>query len=600
MSEDCTYLKANPEVYQALKKAEHGKGAGAHMATLDQSASSDPFEGLIAELDLRDSRPERLFIAEQSASISELPDNEHDQPADKNVIVDSIPDVAFVASTDNHLIVIDTGCTNSMFKDDSHLSEVDKLPSPVAIRVGNGNKIWAEKAGTLNLGTIKVRVLVVPALSRNLLSGSQLARLAVNNKMPWSFGPKSCEFRLSANGPAVLSAPLCGRLWLLDPRTLPSACQPAALVADTSSTPLDRWHRCLGHANVDDIIRLGKEGRLGTPAYWKGQAGKDKNAFQCGLCIEGKGHRLPTHLSPIRASKPLELIHVDLFGPTPVQGLGGYRYFMCVYDDYTRRYHARCIRLKTAVIVANALKEYILESERRTKHKVVAMRSDQGSEFHGNDSHLVKAFLRSNGIAHQVTDPDSHTSNGRVQRANRTTMERARTCLFDSRLPPSYWPFAVNYAVYTLNRSPAGPEKHIPEEKWLGHEVRLDHIRPFGCELWVRDHKQTSKLKPRYLEGRLLGYVPYTHSCVVLLTGSRTITQSKDVIFAKYKQELRDDDVPAAPLAPQQPTMTDDDFDFPVLEPDQPAAARPVIEQPAIQQGEVPDQGERREDIPPP
>ena len=35
-------------------------------------------------------------------------------------------------------------------------------------------------------------------------------------------------------------------------------------------------------------------------------------------------------------SRPLELLHLDLMGPTRIESLGGKRYIMVVVDDFTR------------------------------------------------------------------------------------------------------------------------------------------------------------------------------------------------------------------------------------------------------------------------
>ena len=44
------------------------------------------------------------------------------------------------------------------------------------------------------------------------------------------------------------------------------------------------------------------------------------------------------HLSaqPSATSRPLELLHLDLMGPTRTESLGGKRYIMVVVDNFTR------------------------------------------------------------------------------------------------------------------------------------------------------------------------------------------------------------------------------------------------------------------------
>lgn len=41
-------------------------------------------------------------------------------------------------------------------------------------------------------------------------------------------------------------------------------------------------------------------------------------------------------VTSIRTTKPLELLHMDLVGPTRTKSLGGKKYFMVMVDDFSR------------------------------------------------------------------------------------------------------------------------------------------------------------------------------------------------------------------------------------------------------------------------
>ena len=56
----------------------------------------------------------------------------------------------------------------------------------------------------------------------------------------------------------------------------------------------------------------------------------------CEPCQMAKSHRLPFTLSESRASQPFALAHSNLWGPTPVVGANGARYFVLFVDDHTR------------------------------------------------------------------------------------------------------------------------------------------------------------------------------------------------------------------------------------------------------------------------
>jgi hypothetical protein len=79
--------------------------------------------------------------------------------------------------------------------------------------------------------------------------------------------------------------------------------------------------------------------------------------------MKGGGKRLPTHAHRERASHPLALPNIDLFGPTQNAGINGERYILAIYDDYSRRYHAECLRSKSPHTVTRALRDYITLGE---------------------------------------------------------------------------------------------------------------------------------------------------------------------------------------------------------------------------------------------
>src|SRR4051812_45902119 len=57
----------------------------------------------------------------------------------------------------------------------------------------------------------------------------------------------------------------------------------------------------------------------------------------CSACIAGKQHQEKhTPKNVVSTSRPLELLHVDLFGPPSWDSLGGKKYGSVIVDDYSR------------------------------------------------------------------------------------------------------------------------------------------------------------------------------------------------------------------------------------------------------------------------
>ncbi|XP_072087067.1 uncharacterized protein [Arachis hypogaea] len=85
------------------------------------------------------------------------------------------------------------------------------------------------------------------------------------------------------------------------------------------------WHKRLGHASMFQISKLIKRGLVrGLPNI------KFDKDIICDACQMGK--QIKTSFKPkedVSTKKPLELLHLDLFGPTRTQSLGGKSYGMC-------------------------------------------------------------------------------------------------------------------------------------------------------------------------------------------------------------------------------------------------------------------------------
>lgn len=63
---------------------------------------------------------------------------------------------------------------------------------------------------------------------------------------------------------------------------------------------------------------------------------KKNETLFCEPCQFGKLHNLPFNLSQSRASSPLDLIHSDVWGPSPVQFILGFKYYIQFLDDSSR------------------------------------------------------------------------------------------------------------------------------------------------------------------------------------------------------------------------------------------------------------------------
>ena len=104
-------------------------------------------------------------------------------------------------------------------------------------------------------------------------------------------------------------------LWVV--KTMPHCALPpqtamAASVERARQPNYQLWHERLGHRAFGALEK--------TATMVKGMQldGEQPVGAVCSGCQLGKGHRDPFPSSPRRASRPFELVHADLFGPTRV------------------------------------------------------------------------------------------------------------------------------------------------------------------------------------------------------------------------------------------------------------------------------------------
>ncbi|GKC98523.1 putative ribonuclease H-like domain-containing protein, partial [Tanacetum coccineum] len=114
---------------------------------------------------------------------------------------------------------------------------------------------------------------------------------------------------------------------------------------------------------------------------------------------ERKQHRASCKskvLNPI--TKPLFMLHMDLFGPTYVSSLMHKKYCLVVTDDYSR--FTWVFFLTTKDETSEILKNFIKEIENLVDKKVKIIRSDNGTEFKNK---VLDDFCREKGIKREYS-----------------------------------------------------------------------------------------------------------------------------------------------------------------------------------------------------
>ncbi|CAI7897966.1 unnamed protein product, partial [Closterium sp. NIES-54] len=246
----------------------------------------------------------------------------------------------------------------------------------------------------------------------------------------------------------------------------------------------------------------------------------------CVPCVRpGPGTPSPPSLAP-------SALHMDVWGPARVRGLGHERYFLLVVDDYSR--YTTVFPLRSKGDVTGVLIDWIRVARLQLRQSfgsdfpVLRLHSDRGGEF---SSGLLRAFCRVRGIRQTFTLPDSPQQNGIAERRIGMVMDVARTSMMHAAAPHFLWPFAVRYAAHQINHHPrvSRPETS-PALLWTGKVGDASAFRVWGSRAFVRD-LSADKLSPRAAPCVFLGFPPDAPGWQFYHPTSRRVLSSQDVTF---------------------------------------------------------------------
>ncbi|RVW81762.1 Retrovirus-related Pol polyprotein from transposon TNT 1-94 [Vitis vinifera] len=198
-------------------------------------------------------------------------------------------------------------------------------------------------------------------------------------------------------------------------------------------------------------------------------------------------------------AEKLELVHTNLWGPSPVASLGDSRYYITFIDDLTKKVWVYFLKNKSNVF--ETFKKWKAMVEIETGLKVKCLRSDNGGEYIDGG---FSEYCVAQGIRMEKIIPRTPQQNGVAEHMNRTLNERARSMRLHVGLPKTFWVDAVSTATYLINRGPSVPmEFKLPKEVWSDKEVDLS-------TLVAKVHKSSRNIRPPRPYSPVLNYLLLT------------------------------------------------------------------------------------------
>ncbi|GJS45363.1 ribonuclease H-like domain-containing protein [Tanacetum coccineum] len=134
----------------------------------------------------------------------------------------------------------------------------------------------------------------------------------------------------------------------------------------------------------------------------------------------GKQHKASCKTKLVSSiSQPLQMLHMDLFGPTSIRSINHKIYFLVVTDDYSR--FSWIFFLATKNETSGILKAFITGIENQINHKVKIIRCDNGTEFKNND---MNQFCGLKGIKREFSVARTPQQNRVAERKNMTIIRQ--------------------------------------------------------------------------------------------------------------------------------------------------------------------------------
>ncbi|GJS48638.1 putative ribonuclease H-like domain-containing protein [Tanacetum coccineum] len=312
--------------------------------------------------------------------------------------------------------IVDSGCSRHMTGNKAYLAEFqDFNGGPVAF---GGSKGYITGKGKIKTGKLDFEdVCFVKELQHfNLFSVSQIC----DKKNKVLFTDSEClvlspEFKLPDENQVLLKIPRQNNMYSFNLENIVPSGGLACLIAKATTDESNKWHRRLGHVNFKNLNKLVKGNLVrGLPSKIF------QNDHTCVACQKGKQHKASCKAKSVSSiSHSLQLLHMDLFGPTSVRSLNHKTYCLVITDDFSR--FSWVFFLRTKDETSAILKDFIRQIENQLNQKVKTIRCDNGTEFKNKD---VIEFCGSKGIKREYSNARTPQQNGVAERKNWTHMSR--------------------------------------------------------------------------------------------------------------------------------------------------------------------------------
>lgn len=426
------------------------------------------------------------------------------------------------------LWIADSGATSHMCNQKAWFKECHLYEKPKSVSVGDSRPI-----SVLGIGKVEVLcengqkgstatledVLLVPNLATNLLSIGRVVERGISTVFKGDKVTFKKENRIVATGKKLQN-----KLYIMNIAAMNEE-NPSALFCQAQRS-LEEWHRTLGHACKDRILKLQNDKDLGVKITGP------TNEPDCSDCPAGKARHVSHPAISERAKAVGDKVHIDLGGPINQPSVSGSKYYMLCKDEYSTYMYIYLLEDKTQTCLS--LAQLAAKFEIETGIKIKRIFSDNGSEFCNKRVEILFALER---ILHERSAPYTAQQNGQIEREMQSVVNMARTMLHASGLPDKLWDEALKTAIYIRNRLPNANTDKTPFELAMQRKPRMNNLVEFGRKVHIMvDGHHLSKFEPRTEQAYIIGFTNRFNTYRVFLKDSERVTESCNVIFKSHGQ----------------------------------------------------------------
>ncbi|RDX77582.1 hypothetical protein CR513_42270, partial [Mucuna pruriens] len=209
----------------------------------------------------------------------------------------------------------------------------------------------------------------------------------------------------------------------------------------------------------------------------------------------------------------LELLYIDLFGPTKIASMSRKRYGLVMVDDYSR-----WTRVMFLIHIDELFKFFFIFYKRVQNKKdinITSTRSDHGREFKNEN---FQRFYEEHGILHNFSYPRTPQRNEVMERKNRSSRDG---------------------------------KNHTPYELWKDRQPNISYFHHFRCECFIMNTKDSlGKFNSKLDKEKLLGYSNASKTYKVIIRANESLADlnlenlqmlSKELCFDEDPKEDKSD-----------------------------------------------------------